>query len=194
MHSRITTISQLVDHLCAESARLHKAISAMPSRYADIERLALTNQLVGVRTILADIHGAPADPTVPSSDPGEPVLRGWWEQHQPGDWEGEQATCRRHGEQLYYVTHRLLRHSRCVTTQQLAQHAGMPQSSAYLAMADPARCHWSTLAPLVTALGGDEGELWAMWKIAYRENRGTKPKAKPGAIDSPAAEPDQDQG
>lgn len=196
MPKPLTTFRQVHSHLCANAARLHKAISALPDRYHHPERLALSNQLVGVRTVLAAVHGGGADPTIPSSDGGTSALIEWWQYTRPTDWLGEEAR-RRHGEQLYYVMHRLVLHSKTGTVADLATYIGMPRNTVYFVLANPARTRWPTLKPLVVALGGNCRELEAMWEAAFREAAGRRPSTADGGAWSsrmPASRPDQDQG
>lgn len=173
------TIQQLNDRLCAEAARLHKAISAEPDRYNNPYRQALTHQLVGIRTALCFLHDAERDLTVDGANPAGAAIVEWWTRSHPAEWTGD-ALRTRHAEQFYIVLHELLMASKYASPADLAQRNGLPRSTTHFAFSNPARSRWCTLEPIVKALDAHRDELWSLWEKAYQPPHKTIPPRGPG--------------
>lgn len=172
-------VRDVSDRLCAEAARLHKAISAMAPNYAS--RLSLAHELAGVRTALYLVHGgADPDPTIPSSHPAGAIITDWWRRNQPDDWAGDDAVRTRHAEQLFLAMHELLVASGHDSPADLARAARIHHSTVCFVFGNPARSYWRTLEGPVNALGGHRDELWRLWKQAHKRPAKTIPPRRAG--------------
>jgi hypothetical protein len=174
MPPRPRSIRQISDHLCAEAAGLHKAISALPDNYSDSTRLALTNHLLGTRSALCHIHGGEPDPGTPSTNPAGAVITEWWQHTHPEDWVDD-ARRTRHTEQIYITLHQLLITSEHPTVPQFADAIGIPRATAYWVLANPGRTNWTNLEKVVKGLGAHRDEMWGLWNQAYKRPTKTIP-------------------